>query len=68
MSGMDKRASVDEADSDAGCAIEPANTSNELTEFVVLSVKPYVKNSSDIPHVYLGGTQMWMGNANCPGC
>ena len=40
---------------------------DKLTELLTMSVEPYVKDSSDIPHVYLGGTKMQMGDANSPG-
>ena len=64
---MDEWACVDEADSNAGCGIKPADSPNELTEFVALSIKLEDLGSSDTPHVYLGSTRMQMGDTNGPG-
>ena len=66
--GMGERASVDEADSNAGHGIEPADAPNELTEFIGLSVESYVENSSDTPRVCLGGTCWRACDVKGPGC
>ena len=67
-SGMDERACIDEADGNAGCGIKPADSLNELTEFVALSIKLEDLGSGDIPCVHLGGMRMQMGDANGLGC
>ena len=66
-SGMDEWACVDEVDSNAGCGIKPADSPNELTEFIALSIELEDLGSSDTPRVYLGSTRMRMGDANGPG-
>ena len=68
MSGMDEQVCVDEADGNAGRGIEPADSPNELTEFVALTIKSEDLGSSDIPCVRLGGTRMQMGDTNGLGC
>ena len=66
--GMSEGASVDEAGGNAGHGTGPTDTSNELTELVTLSIDSEDPHSGDIPCVYLGGTQMRMGDVNGPGC
>ena len=66
--GMGERASVDEADGNAGHGIEPSDALNELTEFIGLSVESYVENSSDTPHVCLGGIRWHACDVKGPGC
>ena len=56
--GASKWESVDEVDGSAGRGTGPADTSNELMEFVVLLIEPEDLGSGEILHVYLGG--MWM--------
>ena len=55
--GMDKRASVDEVGGNAGHRTGPTDTSNELTEFITLSIKTEDPDSGDIPCMYIGGTK-----------
>ena len=66
-SGMDEWVCIDEADSNAGRGIEPADSPNELTEFIALSIELEDLGSGDTPRVYLGSTRVQMGDANGPG-
>ena len=52
--GTDEQASVDKADGDASHGTGPADTSNELTEFVAMSIEPEDLGSGGILRVCLG--------------
>ena len=62
--GMDKRACVDKAGSNAGHGTGPADTLNELMEFVTLSIESEDLGGGDILCIRLGGMQMQTGDAN----
>ena len=51
---MDERASVDKVDGDASHGTGPADMSNELMEFVAVSIEPEDLGSGGIPCVCLG--------------
>ena len=65
--GTSERMSVDEADGDPGREVEPADSPNEPEALVTVSIEPEDLDSGGIPHVRLGGTWMWTGDANGPG-
>ena len=44
--------------------VEPADTPNELMEFIALSIESMDLGSGDIPRVCLGGTRAWTSDAN----
>ena len=52
--GMSRSASVDKADGNASHGTGPVDTSNELMEFVAVSIEPEDLGSGGIPHVCLG--------------
>ena len=52
--GMSGSASVDKVDGNASRGTGPADTSNELMEFVAVSIEPEDLGSGGIPHVCLG--------------
>ncbi|KIM52604.1 hypothetical protein SCLCIDRAFT_32511 [Scleroderma citrinum Foug A] len=52
--GTDERASVDEADGDASHGTGPADTSNELTEFIAVLIEPEDLGSGGILRVCFG--------------
>ena len=54
-------------DGDPGREDERRDALNELTQLLTQTAEPYVKSGGDIPHVYLRGTRMRLGNANGPG-
>ena len=54
-------------DGDPGREDECRDALNELTQLLMQTAEPYVESGSDIPHMYLRGTQMRPGNANGPG-
>ena len=64
--GCERGASESVSVGDAGHRTGPADMPNELTEFITLSVEPYVENGSDVPHVRLGGMRMQTDEANGP--
>ena len=62
--GMDKQACVDKVGGNAGRGTRPADTLNELTEFVTLSIESEDLGGGDIPRVRLGAMQMRTGDVN----
>ena len=64
---MGKCASIDRADGNPGRGVEPADVRNETDMLIVLSIESEILGSSGVPHVHLGGTWMWMDDANGPG-
>ena len=62
--GMVKRASVDEADCNPGRNIKPADTPEELMEFVAILIKSEGPDGGGIPCVRLRGTSWHACHAN----
>ena len=52
------------ADGDASHGTGPADMSNELMEFVAVSIKLEGPDDGGMPHICLGGTQMRPGDVN----
>ena len=65
--GASKRESVDEVDGSAGRGTGPADMSNELMEFIAVSIEPEDLGSGEILCMYLGGMWMRADDANRPG-
>ena len=65
--GVRKRESVDKADGSAGRGTGPADTSNELTEFVILSIESEDLGNGGVPRIRLGSMSWRADDANGPG-
>ena len=65
--GMGEQASIDKADGNPGCGVEPTDTPNKSDALVIASIQLEEPGGSGIPRMHLRGENWHAGDTNGPG-